>query len=150
MLFSISEYLRLFAFYTLFLIGLGTVYQKSVLLLKRKGISLLEWTQSHYPRFYFWLICKLDCEGVLEERWRSELEKIIPFTETLQKEIDQIQDEHMKEEVSKTLDHVKHVIVYGQNILEKPNDYLYFSDFKMKFHQLTTELFELFEKYYYR
>lgn len=144
MSFAFTEYLRLFAFYTLCFIGVGTIYKNGVQYLKQKGIDTLFWIQSRYPGIYVWINYKLDLKV------EDNLEKLLPFTESLQKDIEEIEDEHLKEDVRKILSRLQYLISYGQSIVEKPKDFLHISDFKLRYHELSDELFQIFEKYYYQ
>lgn len=148
MLFGFTEYLKLFTFYTLALIGANTIYRNGVLLFKQKSIGFLLWIHDHFPRFYIWLTLNFGFQS--EEKWSSDFEKMIPFTESIQKEIEQIDDEHLKEDVSKTLSKLQHLIHYGQGILETPKDFIKISDFKLKYYELTNQIFHLFETYYHQ
>jgi hypothetical protein len=144
MIYSFYESLRLLAFYTLALIGAGTVCRSGVNYLKKESLYLL---QTRFPGIYVWLNSKY---GWIDDQWTTEIEKILPFTKELEKEIEKIEDEKLKDDVKKTLNQVTQLILYTQEILQNKNDYLSMTQLKFRFHDMTNQLFTLFEQYYYR
>ena len=142
------DYFKWFAIYTLALIGFGTIVQTLTNYAKRKGLNLLFWIQNKFPSIYLWLSSKWSLDSV---KLQSEIEKLIPFAESLQKEIDLIEDEHLKEDVMKIMNKLQHLITSGQNIFfNEPKNILSLGHFQGKYQEISKDLFKLFEHYYYR
>jgi hypothetical protein len=150
MLFSLPmmEYFKIFAIYSLALIGVGTLFQTSLNYTKQKGVYLLLWIQNKFPFIYNWMSTKFNLSSITIP---YEIEKLITFAELLQNEIEMIEDEHLKEDVKKIVNKLHTLIASGQNLIyNESKNILPLHYFKERYEELSNELFDLFEKNYYR